>query len=303
MTMVIGSTAGDGTDLYARLIARHMSRHIPGRPQIVAINTPGANGLLAANRLFNLDSKDGLSIGTFSRYAVYEPLWNNPSARFVPERFNWIGNVSVDVSVCVTWHAAGAKTLSDLMTRELKMGTTNASYINILNNVFGAKLHAIKGYPGGNEVNLALERGEVDGRCAISWSALTSTRSEWLRDNKIDLLIQFTHRKHPELRNVPSATDLVVTDSQRQILNLILMSQQLARVIVAPPDVPKDRVNALRKAFDDTMKDPDFISAAAGFGAPVDPVPGIEIQKLVEDMYRNPPDVIKTFYEAVGGKL
>src|SRR5262249_46692005 len=105
MTMVIGSTAGDGTDLYARLIARHMSRHIPGRPQILAINTPGANGLLAANRLFNLDSKDGLSIGTFSRYAVYEPLWNNPSARFVPERFNWIGNVSVDVSVCVTWHA------------------------------------------------------------------------------------------------------------------------------------------------------------------------------------------------------
>jgi tripartite-type tricarboxylate transporter receptor subunit TctC len=302
VTMFIGSSPGDGTDLYGRLVATHMSRYIPGNPQIIPSNLPGANGLVAANQLFNIASKDGLSIGTFSRYAVFEPLWKNPAARFAPERFNWIGNVNIDVSVCVTWHATGVKSLSEFMARELKMGATNESHVNILNNVFGAKLRAIKGYPGGNEVNLALERGEVDGRCNIAWSAIMATRPEWVRDKKINVLIQFAHKKLPELQDVPLVTDLAKTDTEKQILNLILTSQLMARVVVAPPGVPENRVAALRKAFDDTMKDPEFVAAATRLGAPVEPVSGWEIQRLVEEVMRTPPDVVKTFYDAVGGK-
>ena len=302
INLIVGSSSGDGTDLYGRLIATHMSRHLPGNPQIVVSNMPGANGLVAANHLYNIASKDGLTISTFSRYAVFEPLWKNAAARFEPERFNWIGNVNIDVSVCITWHAAGVKSLADFMTRDLKMGATNESHVNILNNVFGAKLRAIKGYPGGNEVNLAVERGEVDGRCNIAWSAVMATRPEWVRDKKVDVLIQFSNKKLPELAHVPLVTDLAKTKEQKQILDLILLSQLLARVIVAPPDVPAERVVALRKAFDETMKDPEFMAAATQLGAPVDPVSGTEIQELVAEMMRTPSDVVKTFYTAVGGK-
>ena len=151
-------------------------------------------------------------------------------------------------------------------------------------------------------MNLALERGEVDGRCNIAWSAIMATRPEWVRDKKIDVLIQFAHKKLPELQDVPLVTDLAKTDTQKQILNLILTSQLMARVVVAPPNVQADRVSALRKAFDETMKDPEFIAAATRLGAPVEPVSGTEIQKLVEDVMRTPPDVVKTFNDAVGGK-
>jgi tripartite-type tricarboxylate transporter receptor subunit TctC len=302
MTMYIGSSPGDGTDLYGRLVATYISRHIPGQPQIVPSNVPGANGLIAANQLYNTASQDGLSIGTFSRYAAFEALWNNPSARFAPERFNWIGNVNIDVSVCVTWHDVGVKSLADFMTRELKMGATNESHVNILDNLFGAKLRAIKGYPGGNEVNLALERGEVDGRCNIAWSAIMATRPNWIRDKKIDVQIQFSHKKLPELQNVPLVTDLVKTEEQRQIINLILAAQLMARLVVAPPNVPSDRVTVLRKAFEATMNDSDFRNEAKRLGAPVEPVSGMEIQQLVKEMSQTPPDVIKTFHSIVGGR-
>jgi tripartite-type tricarboxylate transporter receptor subunit TctC len=259
--------------------------------------------LLAANRLYNLSAKDGTEIGTFSRYAIFEPLFDNPSARFVPERFNWIGNVSIDVSICVTSRAANVQSLAEFMTRDLKLGTTNAGYISILDNVFGAKLTAIKGYPGGNEVNLALDRGEVDGRCAISWSAVLATRSNWIRDKEVDVWLQFTRKRIPELAAVPLATDLAKNETQKQIMDIILVSQQLARVIVAPPGIPQERVDALRNAFDNTMKDPEFIAEAARLGAPVDPVAGVDIQRAIADMYHLPPDVLNTFKAAVGGRL
>jgi tripartite-type tricarboxylate transporter receptor subunit TctC len=303
MTMSIGSTSGDGTDLYGRLVARAMSKHIPGNPQIIATNIPGANGLVAANHLYNLASKDGLALGTFSRYAVFEALWNNPLARFTPDRFNWIGNVNVDVSVCVTWHSVGVKSLAEFMRRDLKIGVTNESHVNILNNMFGAKLVAIKGYPGGNEVNIALERGEVDGRCNISWSAILAAKPNWVRDKQIDILIQFSHRKLNDLPDVPLVTDLASTDSQKKILNLVLASQMMARVIVSPPDVPAERVSALRRAFDQAMIDQDFLSEAAKVNAPVDPVAGVEIQELVAEMLRTPSSIVKEFQAIVDGRL
>jgi tripartite-type tricarboxylate transporter receptor subunit TctC len=303
MTMLIGSSAGDGTDLYGRLVAKYMSKKLPSSPQFLSTNVPGANGLIAANQLYNLSPKDGATLGTFSRYAPFEALWNNPSARFKPERFNWIGNVNVDVSVCITWHTAHVASLADFMSRDLKIGVTNESHVNILNNLFGAKLKAIKGYPGGNEINLALERGEVDGRCNISWSVLASTNREWLRDRKVDIQLQFSRHKLDALANVPMVTDLATTDLQKQVLDLVLVSQMIARVIVAPPEVPAARVALLRKAFDDAMRDPDFLDEAARIGAPVDPVSGRDIQEMITQMFRTSPDVVQRFQEMVGGKL
>jgi tripartite-type tricarboxylate transporter receptor subunit TctC len=303
MTMLIGSSTGDGTDLYGRLIAKYISRKIPGNPSFVTINLPGANGLIAANQLYNLVAKDGSTIGTFSRYAAFEALWKNPSARFQPEKFNWIGNVNIDVSVCITWHAANVKGLDEFMMRDLKIGVTNESHVNILDNLFGAQLKAIKGYPGGNEVNMALERGEVDGRCNISWSALVSTNKSWLTNKKVDILLQFSHRKLADLPNVALVTDLVKTEKQRQIINLILTSQMMARVIVSPPEVPLARVAVLRHAFEETMKDHDFLQDARRLGAPVDPVSGDEIQKVISDMFRTPPELVREFQDMVGGKI
>ena len=303
MTMFIGSSTGDGTDLYGRLVIKYMSRKLSGASQFITTNVPGANGLVAANQLYNLAPKDGSAIGTFSRYAAFEALWGNPSARFKPERFNWIGNVNIDVSVCIAWHTAQVKTLTDFMSRDLKIGVTNESHVNILNNLFGAKLSAIKGYPGGNEVNLALERGEVDGRCNISWSALVSTNRNWLRDRKIDILVQFSHRKLTDLPEVALVTELATNDMQKQILNLVLTSQMMARVIVAPPDVPLDRVAALRRAFDEMIKDKEFLAEAERLGAPIDPVSGVEIQQVITDMFRTPPEVVKEFQAMVGGRL
>ena len=303
LTMFVGSSAGDGTDLYGRIAAKYISRHLPGSPSFVATNVPGANGLVAANQLYNLAPKDGTAIGTFSRYAAFEALWNNPSARFAPERFNWIGNVNIDVSVCITWHTAGVKTLADFMRRDLKIGVTNESHVNILNNLFRSNLSAIKGYPGGNEVNLALEREEVDGRCNISWSAIMAARPNWVRDKKIDIQIQFSHRKLPQLPDVALVTELATTEAQRQVLDLVLTSQLMARVIVAPPDVPGARVAALRVAFDRSMQDPEFLSEAERLGAPVDPVSGDEIQNVVTKMMLTPPAVVQEFQRVVGGRL
>lgn len=231
---------------------------------------------------------------------MFEALWKNKAALFVPERFNWIGNVQVDISTCVTWHTTGVSTLADFMARDLKMGATTESHVNILNNVFGARLKAIKGYPGGNDITIALEREEVDGRCNWSWSAIMSTRPDWVRDKKVNVVLQFSNRKVPELPDVPLVTDLIKTQSQRDIVNLILVSQQMARLVTAPPDVPAERVAALRKAFDQMLKDPEFIASAAKLGLPVDPVGGLELQKLVDDMAKTPPDIIKTFHEVVG---
>lgn len=303
MTMYIGSSSGDGTDLYGRLVAKYIGRNIPGTPQVLPINVPGANGLVAANQLYNLAPKDGSALGTFSRYAAFEALWNNPSARFKPERFNWIGNVNVDVSVCITWHTARVKSLSEFLKRDLKIGVTNESHVDILNNLFGARLSAIKGYPGGNEINLALERGEVDGRCNISWSAIVTNEKNWIKDKKIDIQLQFSNRKLADLPSVPLISDLATSEFQKEILRLVLASQSIARVIVAPPDVPSDRIAMLRKAFDQTMKDKDFLNEAALLGAPVDPVGGVEIQKGIEEMIRTPAKTVSDFQNIVGGKM
>ena len=299
LTMYIGSSAGGGTDIYGRIVTRFMGDHLPGKPAIVAVNLPGANGLNLVNQLYNTLPRDGTALGTFDRYMALEAIAGNPQAKFDPSKLNWIGSTNIDVSTCVTWHTTGINTLHDFMTKDVVVGSTAVYHPNILKNIFGAHLKQINGYPGGNEITLAMERGEVQGRCHWSWSAIAGTRPDWVRDKKINIIVQFAEEKHPEMPDVPLAMELARNDSDREILDLIQSSQVRARPFAAPRDVPMDRVEVLRTAFDATLADPAFRETAEKQALELEPVTGGHIQSLVERVSKTPPDVIKTFREKV----
>jgi tripartite-type tricarboxylate transporter receptor subunit TctC len=301
LTVYVGSSSGGGTDLYGRAIARFIGNHIPGQPSVTVVNMPGVNGLVLANQLYRSLPKDGTAIGTFDRAAALHAIWSNPAAKFVATKLNWIGSANIDTSLCVTWHTSGIDTLDKFLTRKVVLGSTAIYHANLLNSLFGAKLKQVRGYPGGNDVLLALERGEVQGRCNWSWSSIVSTRSEWIRDKKINVLLQFAEEKHPDLPDVPLVTDLAKTDQQRQMLDLILSIQTMARPFAAPPDVPAERVDALRKAFMDATRDPEFIAAAKAQQLEVSPVGGERIQAMLARLSKTPKDVIRALRDAVLG--
>ncbi|MPZ38435.1 MAG: hypothetical protein GEU95_10250 [Rhizobiales bacterium] len=301
LTVYGGSSSGGGTDIYGRTIARFIAKHIPGQPSVTVINMPGANGLVVANQLYRSLPKDGTAIGTFDRAAAMHSIWGNPAAQFVATELNWIGSANIDTSLCVTWHTSGIDTLDKFLTREVVLGSSAIYHANLLNSLFGAKLKQVRGYPGGNDIVLALERGEVQGRCNWSWSSIISTRSEWIRDKKINVLLQFAEEKHLELPNVPLVTDLAKTEQQRQMLDLTLSSQTMARPFAAPPSVPAERTSALRKAFIDTIRDPEFLAAAKAQQLEVSPVSGQKIQDILAQIATTPKDVIRTLRDVVLG--
>jgi tripartite-type tricarboxylate transporter receptor subunit TctC len=301
LTIYVGSSSGGGTDLYGRAVARFIGKHIPGQPSVAVVNAPGANGMVLANQLYRSLPKDGMAIGTFDRAAALHAIWGNPAAQFVATELNWIGSTNVDTSLCVTWHTSGIDTLDKFLTGEVVLGSSTIYHANLLNSLFGAKLKQVRGYPGGNDVVLALERGEVQGRCNWSWSSIISTRPDWIRDKKINVLLQFADEKHPELPDVPLVTDLAKTERQRQMLDLVLSSQTMARPFAAPPGVPAERVNALRKAFIDMTKDPDFVAAAKAQQLEVSPVQGERIQYILAQIAKTPKDVIRALRDVVLG--
>jgi tripartite-type tricarboxylate transporter receptor subunit TctC len=301
LTIYVGSSTGGGTDLYGRVVARYIGNHMPGQPLVTVVNMPGANGLVLANQLYRSLPKDGTAIGTFDRSAALHSIWANPKAQFVATKLNWIGSANIDTSLCVTWHTSGIDTLEKFMTRDVVLGSTAVYHANLLNSLFGAKLKQVRGYPGGNDVLLALERGEVQGRCNWSWSSIIGTRPEWVRDKKINLLLQFADEKHPDLPNVPLVTELVKTEQQRQMLDLILSTQTMARPFAAPPDVPAERVSAMRKAFMAAASDPEFVAAANAQQIEVSPVSGERIQAMLAKLSKTPKDVIRALRDVVLG--
>lgn len=293
ITVYIGSSAGGGTDLYGRTFGQFLGNNLPGKPSVVVSNLPGANGMTLANQLYKVLPKDGTAIGTFDRNAAMHSVWGNPKAQFVAAELNWIGSANIDSSTCVTWHTSGIDTLEKFLTKPVVLGSTAVYHANALNTLFGAKLKQITGYPGGNDVLLALERGEVEGRCNWSWSSIMATRSEWVRDKKINVIVQFADEKHPDLPNVPLIGDLAKTDRDRKMLDLMLSSQVMARPFAAPPGVPADRVKALRAAFMAVAKDPAFIAASKAQQLEVDPVSGERIQQIVQRMTETPKPMLR----------
>jgi tripartite-type tricarboxylate transporter receptor subunit TctC len=291
--LYIGYSAGGGYDVYARLLARHMGNHMPGKPNIVTKNMPGAGSLVLANWLYNVGPKTGLAFGTIGRGTGFDPLLGSDKAKFDAAKFNWIGSMNDEVSVCVAWHTTGVTRLEQVMEKELVVGGTGPAadtdqFPKILNAVLGTKFKVVSGYPGGNDVGLAMERGEVQGRCGWSWSSVESTHPQWLKNKQINILAQLSLSKHEDLPNVPLITDFAKTEEQKQIFRLVFARQVMGRPFLAPPGVPADRVAALRKAFMDTMADPAFLAEAKKSQLEITPVSGEKVQKLVEDVYQTP---------------
>ncbi|MDH7798160.1 MULTISPECIES: tripartite tricarboxylate transporter substrate-binding protein [unclassified Beijerinckia] len=301
ITLYVGSSPGGGTDTYGRVIGQFLGNHLPGKPTVVVANMPGANGLIVANQLAKSLPKDGTALGTFDRNAALHSIWGNPAARFVAADLAWIGSANVDTSTCVTWHTTGIDTLEKFMTREVVLGSTAVYHANLLNSLFGAKLKQVLGYQGGNDVVLALERGEVQGRCNWSWSSIIATRPAWVRDKKINIVLQFAEEKHPELQDVPLVGELVKTPEQKQMIDMILISQTMARPFAAPPDVPEVRIAALREAFMAVAKDPDFIAAAHAQQLEVAFVEGARIQENIRRISSAPKALARELRDVMLG--
>jgi tripartite-type tricarboxylate transporter receptor subunit TctC len=307
LDLYIGYSPGGAYDLYARTIGRRMGAHLPGQPTLVPKNLEGAGSLRLANYLYRVAPKDGSAFGTIGRGIAFDPLLIGQGDAFDAQKFGWIGSANNEVSVCVALKSSGITRFEDLFTKELTVGGTGTSadtdqFPRVLNGVLGTHFKIVEGYPGGNDVVLAMERGEVQGRCGWSWSSVKSTHKSWLDENKMVVLVQLSLSKHPELSDVPLVTDFAKTDEQRQILKMIFARQVMGRPYLAPPNLPADRLATLRQAFMDTMTDKDFVADADKTGIEINPVSGADVEKLVKEVYATPPAIIAKAKEAAGAK-
>jgi tripartite-type tricarboxylate transporter receptor subunit TctC len=294
----VGYSVGGGYDLYARLLARHMGKHIPGNPTIVPKNMEGAASLRLANWLYQVAPKDGTVFGTIGRGTAFDPIFGQKGAQFDATKFTWIGSANDEVSVCVALQTSGIAKFSDVLQKELTIGGTGPAddtvqFPRVLNAVLGSKFNIVAGYPGGNDIVLAMERGEVQGRCGWSWSTVKLTHMDWVADKKISILIQLSLAKHPDLADVPLTTDFATTEEQKKVTKLIFARQVMGRPFLAPPGVPADRAEALRRAFMDTMNDSDFLADAKKSQFEITPVSGERVQELVNEIYRTPTDIAR----------
>jgi tripartite-type tricarboxylate transporter receptor subunit TctC len=304
INLVIGYSVGGGYDLYGRLLSRHIGKHIPGRPAIVPQNMTGAGSLRAAQFIYSVAPKDGTTFGTFGRTIATTPLLTPASAQFDGTKFTWLGSVTNEVSACITWHTSGVKTWSDVLTKEIAMGGEGPGadpdvYTLLYNNVFGAKMKLVTGYHGTNDMTLAMERGELDGVCGVSWSTIKARHLQWMNEKKISIIVQAALRKQPELADVPLAGELTQDREKLQILKLFLSSQEIARPFAAPPDIPADRKAALLAAFDATMKDAEFLAEAQKLSMDVNPLNAKGVDDIMAELYATPKAVLEKAAAAI----
>jgi tripartite-type tricarboxylate transporter receptor subunit TctC len=304
ITMVIGLSPGGGYDIYARFIGKHLVKHIPGQPSFVPRNMTGAGGLVAANHLYSVAPKDGTVLGAPQRGVPFEPLTGGAGskAQFDPLKFEWIGSANSETSVAVAWHTTGITSYKQLYDKEIVFAGTGAGTESVvmpyvMANLLGFKVKVIAGYPGGSEMDLAMERGEVGGRGTYSWSSFVAKRMDWLRDKQVSILYQQALEKHPDLPNVPLVLDLAKNDEDRKILELEMIPLLFGRPYMAPPDTPKERIATLRKAFNDTMKDPEFMAEAKKAKLEIEPVTGQQLEDLLKKAYATPKTLIQKLAE------
>lgn len=301
--LLIGYSAGGGYDTYARTLSRHIGKHIPGNPNIVVKNVPGAGSLVLMNQMANTLEKDGTVFGTVSRGLAFEPLFGNDQARFDPTETNWLGSLNNETSLCVASSDADVKTWEDLRSEKLVVGATGSGgdsnvFPRVLADVLDFNFDVIAGYPGSNDIVLALERGEVEGLCSWSYSSGKEKRQQMIDAGDLNVLFQMSLKKHPELPDVPLVTDFAETQKQREVLRLLFARQTMGRPFVTPAGVPEERVAILRKAMADTAKDPEFLAEAEKQGLGIDFVSGEEIQEIVTEAYQYPDDVVQVIKDA-----
>jgi tripartite-type tricarboxylate transporter receptor subunit TctC len=296
VSIIIGYSVGGGYDTYGRLLSRYLGDHIPGRPNVVPQNMPGAGSIKAANYIYGVAPKDGTAIATFGRTIPVTPLLAASGAAFDGTKFTWLGSISKDTSLCVTWGKSEVKTWDDFLAKPSTLGGEGAGadpdvFAHLYKNVFGAKSRLVTGYPGTSDVALAMERGEIDGFCGLSWSTLKSRHPDWLNNKSINIIVQAGLKKEPALPDVPLAIDLAKNQEQLQIVKLVLVSQEMARPFAAPPGLPADRRSALIAAFDQTMKDRNFLAEARTQNLDIDPVSATDIDALLAEVYATPKNV------------
>lgn len=297
VTITVGYSAGGGYDLYARTLGRHMGRHLPGNPNFIIQNITGAGSVNAVNHLYNVAAKDGTVMSTFGRGLAMEPLIGTARVQYDATKLTWIGSGANEVSLCSTWHTSPVKTWADALKTDFTVagegaGSDPDSFAAMVKNLFGIKLRLVTGYQGTSDTILAMERGEVDGRCGSSWSSLKSIRPQWIKENRLNHLAYMSEVKTPELPNVPLVSDFA-NARQKQVVRLVLSRQTLGRPFAAPPGVPADRRDALRRAFDATLKDPAFLAEAEKLKLEVSPVTGEEVDKLIAGLYATPKDIVE----------
>lgn len=301
--LVVGYTPGGLYDLYGRLVAEFMGEHIPGKPRIIPRNMPGASSRVAAGYIAKIAPKDGTVLAVASQSLALEQALG-AAFQFDMAKMNYIGNPNADNNVIVTWETSGVKTLEQAMKQEVTIGSTgddpSSHYPKATNMLLGTKFKIVFGYPGGNDIDLAMERGEVAGRGSSSWNTWKSSRANWLRDKKINVLVQIGLNKTADLPDIPLLLDNAKNDQDRAVLRLLSAQTTVGKQIFAGPDVPAERVKALRAAFDATMKDPAFLAQAKKQAFDISPVSGEELQKIVEDMLASPKPVTDGLNEILG---
>jgi tripartite-type tricarboxylate transporter receptor subunit TctC len=305
MSLLIGFAAGGGYDAYSRLVARHLGNHIPGHPTIVPQYMPGGGGRILSRYVYNSAPKDGSVIATADQSLVFQQALGDNSLYFDCQKFNWIGNTDVDNNVVFTWFKSGVKTLADAKKQAVPLAATTANttaqaYPAVLNAMIGTKFKIVAGYPGGNDANMAMENGEIAGRGASSWANLKVSKPTWIRDKKVNILVQIGLRKATDLPDIPLLLDLAKNDSDRAALQLLSAPIQIGRPLFTSPGVPTDRVEILRKAFDDTMQDPDFLNEAKSMHVDVNPLSGVELQKVVTDIVATPKAAVDRLTSIIG---
>lgn len=296
LKMIIVSGAGGGYDAYSRLLSRHIADHIPGHPSMINQNMPGASGIRGTNYLYNVAPHDGSVMGMTYNTDITEPLLGDNRAKFDPTKFNWIGSINTQYNTCAVWHTSPVKTIQDAMKQQVRVSTTGLSGNSaktpvMLNKLLGTKFKVIAGYST-RGMRLAVERGEVDGICGFSYDTYAAADPEWLKDHKIRFLIQDAPKRIKQLPNVPLLKDLVTNPKDKAALEVLSAQDQAGRPYLFPPKVPQYLVKALRKAFDETMKDPKFLADAHRMHINPEPMNGADVEAAIKKAYAAPKDVV-----------
>ena len=295
--LVIGYPPAGSNDVYSRLLARHLGKHIPGNPLVVPQNKPGAGSFVALGYVYNVAPKDGTVIALGAPTSALDEKLGSPGAKFKTAQFNWLGRIDSLINIVFLWHTSPVKSVADAQRIESKLsgtgvGSTVSVYPTVMNHVLGTKFKLVMGYKGSAAAQLAVERGEVEGH-STSWTAVKVGHPDWRPQKKINIIVQFALKKHPELPEVPTVVELARNDEERAILRAVMNATEIGTAFFTPPGVPADRVQALRRAFDATMKDPAFLEEAKKTKLTVGPLSGEAVQKLVAEVSNLPPALLE----------
>lgn len=300
----VGSAAGGSYDLYARMVARHLGKHIPGNPTVIVRNMPGANSGVMAHYIYEMAPKDGTALGAPLNTVPLTQVLEPAAAKFNAAEFNWIGAVSSPANLLATWHTSGVKTIDDARNKEVTIGattpgTTMEMYPLLANSLFGTKFKVITGYLGGAEINVAMERGEVQGRGGNTYIAYRFQNADWIRDKKLNFVFQMTDERDPMMPDTPTLLEHAKTEEQRKILSVMVTTEAIGRSLIAPPNVPADRVTLLRKALMEMMKNPEFVADVEKAQLEISPIAGEKLQEMVRNLVATPADIVEKFKKAI----